>query len=267
MLQWVASTDQWATVRSAQERRLQDGESDDERQYLWETVGQAPVLGTFDLKVVGNAKRKKRTAHIEVRSAPVTVRLHDSWSKRTETVELTAVLAREVGTSPEAEDPIEWLLLTNHPVRTFEEARLVIYGYSLRWRVETFHRTWKDTCSIERTQLRNDDTIIPWAIILACVAMRIQRLTHLAREEPHTPAAQEFAKEEIEAVLLLREPNLAPEATLTLGKVVRWVADLGGYRGKSSGGPPGAIVIARGLEKVEMAASVLRKLRAPPNKN
>jgi hypothetical protein len=39
------------------------------------------------------------------------------------------------------------------------------------------------------------------------------------------------------------------------------VADLGGYTGKSSGGPPGAIVIGRGLHRIEAVATALNVLR------
>jgi hypothetical protein len=46
--------------------------------------------------------------------------------------------------------------------------------------------------------------------------------------------------------------------------MVRWIADLGGYTGRSSGGPPGITVIGRGWERVEVAVEVLTKQRQPP---
>jgi len=42
--------------------------------------------------------------------------------------------------------------------------------------------------------------------------------------------------------------------------VVRWVAEIGGYTGKSSGGPPGSTTIARGLEQVLVVARALAAL-------
>ena len=33
----------------------------------------------------------------------------------------------------------------------------------------------------------------------------------------------------------------------------RWIAELGGYTGKSSGGPPGATVLRRGLDRLHTA--------------
>ena len=72
-----------------------------------------------------------------------------------------------------------------------------------------------------------------------------------------------FSPDEIEAVLLLRQPkNLAPGTMLTLGQVVHWIADIGGYTGKSSGGPPGVRIISRALIRVEAVAFALASQRA-----
>jgi hypothetical protein len=41
---------------------------------------------------------------------------------------------------------------------------------------------------------------------------------------------------------------------------VRWIADLGGYTGKGSGGPPGSVTIGRGFARVTAAAAVMEQL-------
>lgn len=261
MLQWMATTDQLVTTRAAQDRRLMDSEESTETRYLWETLEAVPVLGTYDLTIPSGGKRQARTATIELLAAQVTLRLRDSWSKKTDQVTLQAVLAREVGTAPADEDPIEWLLLTNKSVESFDDARLVVYGYSLRWRIEAFHKTWKTTCGIEDTQLREPANVIIWATILATVAMRIERLIHLAREQPYLPATEELTEVEVDALTVLRKPARYQSGDVpTIGQAVLWIAELGGYRGKSSGGPPGAIVIGRGLRDLETAARVLNNL-------
>ena len=114
---------------------------------------------------------------------------------------------------------------------------------------------------MEDTQLRSAAAIKKWATMLATVAVRAEHLKSRSRAEPEVLASAEFSPEEIEAVVLLREPKeVDRQGPLTLSKVVRWIADLGGYTGKSSGGPPGQKVIARGLDQVVPAAKALQTL-------
>jgi hypothetical protein len=49
---------------------------------------------------------------------------------------------------------------------------------------------------------------------------------------------------------------------MTIGAAVEWIARLGGYTGKSSGGPPGAITIGRGLERLKDYVEGARAMRA-----
>lgn len=247
------------TVRAAHNRRLEAQALDGQRIYLKPTLAAQPVLATYELKVPPSSKRQERIAQIEIRSCQVTIALRTT-PKKTKNVTLWAVLAREVAaTTPGKEKPIEWLLLTTHPVQTEEAARLVLFGYSQRWRIEEFHRLWKTSaCNVEDNQLRDKDHIIRWAIILATVAIRLLRLTYLARETPDAPASVELSASEIQAIVLAREPKAVP-STVSIALAVRWLADLGGYTGYSSSGPPGALTIARGLQRIETLASVLKR--------
>ena len=75
----------------------------------------------------------------------------------------------------------------------------------MRWRIEEFHRTWKSgACNGEDTQLRSREAVIRWASMLAVVAVRIERLKRLSREEPTRSAADELSDIEIEVLLLLK---------------------------------------------------------------
>ena len=154
------------------------------------------------------------------------------------------------------------MLLTNRPVKTLKSARHVLSTYALRWRIEDFHKTWKSgLCNVEDTQLRSPEAVKKWATMLAAIAMRAERLKHSSRESPDSPATNEFSPNELQALVLLKRKRASRTEVVddnpTLATAVRWVADLGGYTGKSSGGPPGTITIARGLERLLMAAEVL----------
>jgi hypothetical protein len=249
-----SSEKSFVTVRSAYDRRL----ADEQGGHLWGRLEAQEPACTYVLEVPGGEHRTARQAHMQLRHCAITVGVHIP-GLGSAPVPMWAVLAREEGTAPKGEAALEWMLLTTYPVRSMQDAHLVVLGYSLRWRVEQFHKTWKTgACNVEETQLRESDRILVWATILACVAMRIQRLTYLARSTPEVPATVELAPIEIEATVLLRKPSGVKRKDVpTLGQVVRWIADLGGYTGKSSGGPPGAIVLIRGLLRIEPIVMVL----------
>ena len=160
------------------------------------------------------------------------------------------------------------MLLTNLPVETLAESIRVVRLYAQRWRIEDFHRTWKSgRCDVEAMQLRSAAAAMKWATVLAAVAARIERLKHLARTQPDEPASIEFTKTELRALIVLKrdqkkKTETIPDTMPTIADATRWVAELGGYTGKSSGGPPGSTTIGRGLQRVRDAAHLLRLLNA-----
>jgi hypothetical protein len=80
-------------------------------------------------------------------------------------------------------------------------------------------------------------------------------------------AAEELTCSEIEALVLLKSRRKKKNEQIsehpTIAEATLWIAEMGGYTGKSSGGPPGSITIARGLERLGIAAEIvaLQKLR------
>lgn len=266
-LLWASSTEAWVTVRAAQNRRVKDPEA----RYLWEQMEKTVPLGCYEVEVPARAKRERRRARMQVRARPVTLILQNRWLKtKPKEVTLTAVLVLEKGTVPDGEKPLQWLLLTNRNVTNFEEAAEVLFGYTQRWRVEDFHKTWKSVCRVEETQLRSVQAIEIWAIILAAVAMRIERLKHLARETPDVPATVELSLLEIDAIIVLKKPKGCRRGAIpNIGDAVRWIAELGGYTGRSSGGLPGSTTLGRGLKRLEPVVIALQNLKdmGPPGGN
>lgn len=257
MLSWAEERKARITIRASQNRRI----INEETQSIWKALATKPLLGSYQLNVIQGPHRQARVAHMEVRGCQVQLKLRHAWTSKIRLCTLHAVLVSEIGTVPTAEKPIEWLLLTNYEISNFDDACLVIFGYTQRWRIEEFHKTWKSTCGVEDSQLRDAGRIKLMAIILASVAMRIERLKYLARTKPDLPATVEFNRYEIDAVILQRKPKgYLRGSTPTIGLLVGWVADLGGYTGKSSGGPPGSIVIGRGLRYIQGAVDVLKTL-------
>jgi hypothetical protein len=254
----------WFTIRASWNRRVES--PDPKHTYLRDLLSVQPVRTTYALPVRAAKSRTARLANMEVRACSVTLSLKDKRTRKRRPLTVNVVHAVEQGTTPPGEPPIEWLLLTNRPIETTEHLHQIVFGYSMRWRIEELHRTWKSgACRVEETQLRSTAAVIKWATILIAVAVRVDRLKLLSRQEPDRPATDEFSPVEIQAIVLLRfegDGKRRPPkgAVPTLAQATRWVAELGGYAGSRSSPPPGSVTIARGLKDVRAAVRALEAL-------
>lgn len=263
MLLDLKETTHYFTVRATQNRRVQTNYDDPE--YVYDKLAPRRTRkGSYTLNVSAAHGRTARTARMSIHFAEVTLRLRKPGSGQIQEFPVNAIYVRETSKVPENEDPIEWLLYTNYPIKALEDALLVVQGYMNRWHIEDYHRCWKSgVCNIESTQLQTTKTVKIWGTIMATIAARAERIKHLAREKPTLPAIEEFSATEIEALTLLKRKRkkkneVIPDEPPTIATIVLWIAEIGGYTGKSSGGPPGSTTIARGLERLQLAAELLR---------
>jgi hypothetical protein len=244
------------TVRANQNRALERAGTS-----LFPTIRRSAPIGTLHVNVPDGHRRSTRRACLTLRSLRVQLPIPITRKKRVNR-EIGIVHAIERDSPSDGSERIEWLLLTTRKVCTASDAAEVVFAYTRRWRIEEFHRTWKSgACGIESTRLRAYDHIQRWAVIMGSVAARIEHIKLVSRSSPEVPATDCFSQDEIDAVILLRSkdrplPYRAGDVP-TLGEVTRWVADLGGYMGSKNSPPPGATVLARGLERIETAAQVL----------
>ena len=251
------------TVRSCWDRRLKTA-PDEPRVYLRETLRQTRRRYVSQIDVPAGSGRKGRRARLEIRAASVVLDLKDGWGKRRYKRALNAVLVRERGTTPRGEKPIEWQLLTSHSIKTVEDLKLVVFSYTQRWRIEELHKTLKSgACRVEETQLQTKDRVIKWATIMVAVASRIERIKRLSRQQPNEPASVELSQHEIRALIKLKRlqkkrTETISDAEPSIEQATRWLAELGGYTGKSSGGPPGSITIRRGLDYIAPVALLIK---------
>lgn len=235
------------TIRARWNRQLWDSKA----KTLEQALDAEPSLGSHEIEIARSGARAARTATVEVRATQVFLHFKGHPVLRDEGLRLWAVRVREVGAQGE---PLNWLLYTNVPVLSVDHAKKLLESYRARWRVEEFHRTWKQgQCNVEDAQLRSQEAVIKWATILAAVASRIERLKYLSRHEPNAPAAIEFLAEEIEALKFERIDRGTKRSKLpempTIREATRWAAEIGGWMGDRSG-PPGSITIARGLQRL-----------------
>jgi hypothetical protein len=262
MLTEVGQEGHWFTVRASHNRRATGPGGKAGK--LRSIVARQPIRKVYELTVNGSAKRAARTAKMEVRACSMCLSLRDKKSSKRFPLPINVVRVRERGTNPRGEKPIVWTLLTNHPLETVEDLIAVVQGYAMRWRVEELHKTWKSgACKVEETQLRSASAVIKWGTILMAVAVRIERIKQMSRQQPDRPASDEFSPLEIRAAALLYYSEVATKkdrrvTAPTMAEITLWIAKIGGYTSQtSSGGPPGSITLSRGLDRVRTAAKVL----------
>lgn len=244
------------TVRACYDRCVAGGK-------LWAKAAAGQFVGTYPL-MLRPPSRPPRIAVIAVRIRQVQLQLRLGPNGEGPLVPTTmqVVEARE----RRAKKGVLWRLLTTVPVANLRDAMAVITGYTQRWRIEEFHLAWKSgACGIEQSWMRRREHFFKWATIVSAVAARLERIKLLSRNAPTLSALDEFTRDEIDATIALRKPKgVSFGAEPTLGEVTRWIADLGGYTGKSSGGPPGIRVLTRGFDRVLAAAVAVATIRKDP---
>ena len=126
----------------------------------------------------------------------------------------------------EAEEPLEWILVTSVPTTTLEQAWERVEWYRHRWLVEDYHHCLKSGCRIEERQLQTVDGLIRLLGLLSPLAVRLLQVRACAREDPERPV-----HEVIEPLMLavLAERCGQSPLTMTVGtdlgqKWHAWVA-------------------------------------------
>ncbi|MBX3252298.1 MAG: IS4 family transposase [Myxococcales bacterium] len=228
---------------------------------LRDSLKSAPLLGRHDVEIGRTGRRSARRASVELRSHRVEfdIRKGGTTSRESGRLELTAVSLMEV--SSFEKDRLDWLLFTNLPVVSGPGAESIVDAYRNRWRIEEFHRTWKQGgCNVEEAQLHSFEALRKWTTILAAVATRIERLKYRSRNTPDAPASTELSADEIEMLKRdqrsrgVRKKRVVPSAP-TIADVTRWIAELGGWIDQKGNGPPGSMTLGRGLERLSHLAA------------
>ena len=134
--------------------------------------------------------------------------------------------------APKSRKPIEWKLLTDLPVQTAAEAIEKVKWYSLRWKIELFHKILKSGCKIEDSRLRTADRLANLLALFCILSWRILWLTMLNRLAPQLPPTVAL----IEIALLdrlIRDTGGRKCESGSLAFYVTKLARLGGYLARS----------------------------------
>jgi Domain of unknown function (DUF4338)/Transposase Tn5 dimerisation domain/Transposase DNA-binding len=249
-------------VRARQPRRLVEPSA--EPTQLWPALRQSPAAGGIELKVPRKKNQPARTVQLEVHFLEVRLRA-PKRKPELGAVRCWALCALESTAPPAGVEPIEWMLLTNVPVRTLAEAVEKLQWYALRFQIEVYHRVLKSGCQIEERQLGNAERIEACLAIDLVVAWRIAHLTKLGREVPNLPCTVYFEEAQWQALMVYATRQLPPAQPPKLRELVRLMAmTLGGFLGRKGDGEPGATVIWRGLQRLDDITQMYCAMRGAP---
>lgn len=244
-------------IRSRCDRATKRAES------LYNQIASTEVKGSYKLKVRTTNKRQGRNTEIEVKFKKVKIRKPKNRRISREipaSIELTAVEAKEVSKNvPKGEEPIHWILLTTHEVKSMEDAFQIIVWYSMRWQIELLFATMKSKgMNIEASELESGKALKSMCVLALYVSLLINQLRQFRDDTSGIGASILFTDLQIEILKKLcveYEGNTEKQKNPHKEKTIAWaawtIARLGGWKGYERESPPGNKTFKWGLDRFD----------------
>jgi hypothetical protein len=224
-----------------------------------------PVLGRRTVPVpAAPGKHAGRTATVAISSGPL--RLRASRFARGQctglAMDLWVVQVKEIN-APAGIEPLEWMLLTNVPADTFEQACQRVGWYEQRPVIEDYHKGQKTGVSIERSRFEETCRLEPLIALLSVVAVVLLELRDAGRQRdaeqrPATDLVPRLYVEVMAARAARRALEKGPRgrapvtAQMSVREFVTELAKLGGFMARKSDGLPGWQTLWRGWAKLQL---------------
>jgi hypothetical protein len=238
-------------ARTRLDRNIREGSGK-----LFEYVHEQPVITRWSIEVEEHGKsaargatRRRRTAEVELRFSPVTLRSSSSTYKGRcyrQGLPVTAVYVVEPNPPPGCE-PLSWMLLSVQPLGSKADAEEVVLDYNCRWGVEDINKVLKSGCHAELAVVPDLAAFRRLLAVSWPIAVHIARWTYAARVSPLELAAPHVGDEAIAMLKLACHYHHLPlpRRPWTLKDVILRLAQMGGYELRKDQ-PPGWKVIWRG---------------------
>ena len=197
---------------------------------------------------VRDSKGRPSAAVLEIKYEKIKICPPIGKEKRYGNLELTIIHATERGT-PKDRERIEWKLVTNLPVTCKADAIRMLEWYALRWTIETFHKVLKSGCRAEDSKLRTAERLANLIAMMCILSWRVLWLTMTNRVSPELPATLVFTETEIKLMDHLI-PTKGGNDKKTVGVYLIKLARLGGFLNRKGDGPPGNMVLWRGMARL-----------------
>lgn len=241
-------------IRVFRPRKVYAGhEASGRKRSLKDYAHSLPELGRFTMDVPAQPGRKARkAAEFVVRGGPLLVcRPHAKYGNHgDEPLPLYVVQVTEVKPPP-GEKRTEWTLLTNEPVKTYDDAWHVVGWYESRWTIEEYHKAQKTGCQIEDMQFTTTGRLEPAIALLSIVAVTLLDLRDAGRQEDAKTrlATTVVSPEYVEVMSIQRYGEIRPK--LTVHEFFYALARLGGHQNRKRDRQPGWLVLWRGWMKLQ----------------
>lgn len=205
-----------------------------EHGHLFEFARALPSAGEYSIKIQGRGGKKDRVAKVDVAFSPLTL---PPPKNRQELAPLptTIVHVREPNPVPGFE-PVEWLLFTSLHVENIEDALLVVKYYTYRWIIEEYHKCMKTGFRLDRTQFKTLPRIEALLGFIAVSSVKLLQLRDIVRNNPHADALTYVENEDVQIV---KAYYTVKEASMTIDRFLRYIAQMGGFMNRKSDGNPG----------------------------
>jgi hypothetical protein len=139
-------------------------------------ISQRPVSGYLQVELPAQHGQAARTATVEVRYGDFTFRppyRAPSCHAHLRPLTLSVVWVHEASAPAGVKTSLEWLLVANVPVHSFEDAVVRVRWYRRRWHIEVFHKVLKSGCQVEECRLETADKLRRYLTLKSVIAWRV----------------------------------------------------------------------------------------------
>jgi hypothetical protein len=245
------------TVRSKHNRWITRENA--EKTKLHDVARALPAAGKKTVEVQGTTKQPARRATVSIAWAAVTLMVPPQPRGEIRGVPLRTwvICVSEIDPPAGTAEPLEWILLTNVPVRTLEDALERIAWYECRWIVEEYHKAMKTGAEVESLQFTSEAALQPAIALLSVGALFLLNLRNASRR----PDAKERRAVELLPVLFVTVLSLwrykKTRTDLSVHEFYYALARLGGHQNRRGDHLPGWLVLWRGWTKLQSMVDIM----------
>ncbi len=235
-------------IRSCTSRVIRQGhDPEDTRGYLHSYARSLRLQGHREVIVSARPGRAERQASVRVAFAPVLLwppqLRRGLYEKRP--LPLWVVYVSE-SAAPAGVTPLEWVLLTNVPVTTVEQAWERVSWYECRWVIEEYHKAQKTGCAIEELQFTSSQALEPMIALLSVVAVTLLNLREASRRPDAKQRPATVIVDPYYVAVLSRWRHGHLRLNWSVHDFFYALARLGGHQNRKCDRRPGWLILWRG---------------------